>query len=74
MDTGFNVSIVLILLSAFLSHKVTLTLNDVLVTNIPSNENFKLCESLDTELHSFDKLTATCENGFQFDLIKKGEQ
>jgi hypothetical protein len=46
---------------------------DTLVDNIPSVENYKLCESLSSELHSFDKSTATCKNGFEFDLIKVAE-
>jgi hypothetical protein len=72
MDSGFGVAVLAILLAIWLTFDITTHRADTLVKNIPSVENYKLCESLGTELHSFDKVTATCKNGFNFDLIKAG--
>ena len=72
MDSGFGVSILAIFLTAWLTFDTTLSRFDTLIKNMPNIENYKLCESLGTELHSFDKFTATCKNGFEFDLIKVG--
>ena len=66
---GMAVSATLV---AILTFDITRNRADTLVKNIPSIENYKLCESLGTKLHSFDKVTATCKNGFNFDLIKAG--
>jgi hypothetical protein len=72
MDSGFGVSILAIFLTAWITFDTTASRSDILIKNIPSIENYNLCESLGTELHSFDKLTSTCKNGFEFDLIKVG--
>jgi len=73
MNDGLIAAMIAIFITAWISHETTITRYDVLVSEIPTIKNFELCESLGSRLQSFDKLTATCENGFEFDLIKKGQ-
>jgi hypothetical protein len=68
----FMLAIALIL-AVVLTFQITVVKYDILVSDLPNIVNVRLCESLGTKLHSFDKTTVTCKNGFQFDLIKVDE-
>ena len=72
MLDAIGMAVSAILLAVWLTFYITTHRADTLVKNIPSVENYNLCESLGSELHSFDKVTASCKNGFNFDLIKVG--
>jgi hypothetical protein len=68
---GFGISAMLVAMCVTFVYSINRY--DNLVMYIPSVENYKLCEDLGTELYSFDRATATCKNGFEFDLIKAAE-
>ena len=70
MDNGFTAAIVCIFLTGWLTYEATSVRWDTLVSDIPIKVNFEMCEKADSKLESWDKITATCENGFTFDLIK----
>jgi hypothetical protein len=74
MIDGLIVAMFAVFITVWIGHTTTITRYDVLVSEIPNIKNFELCESLGTKLQSFDKLTATCEDGFEFDLIKEQGQ
>jgi hypothetical protein len=72
MKLAINALIVVLIVACAVrvTFQVTINDHDILVSDLPNMVNVRLCESLGTKLHSFDRTTVTCKNGFQFDLIK----
>ena len=71
MNSGFGVALTAIFLTAWLSYEATAARHDRLVKDLPSQANYQLCEQVGSKLESFDRVTCTCESGFQFDIIKE---